>query len=274
MTILDKIVEDTRRRVERARREVPVSALEKRPFFHSPTLAFGDALRADGLAFITEIKKASPSKGVLRREYDVAEIARDYKLNGSTALSVLTEPTFFQGSLDHLALARQTVDLPILRKDFIVDPYQLVEARAYGADAVLLIASVLERRQLYDLHQAASELGLACLVELYDLSELDRVDFDQVRILGVNNRDLRTFEVDIDHSLRVFAHAPAEVTKISESGLRTARELAHLYRHGVHGVLIGETFMRAASPGEELRGLRTALEEVLREPRTPLRKVS
>jgi indole-3-glycerol phosphate synthase len=260
MNILETIVSETRALVGRRMATTPVRNLEERPFFHSPTLPLYPALRRRTLSFLSEIKKASPSKGVIRPHYDVQDIARQYKRHGAAALSVLTEPLFFKGALDHLARVRQVVDLPLLRKDFIVDPYQLYEARAYGADAVLLIAAVLDASALYDLHQAATELGLSCLVEIYDRAELDKVDFDQVKILGVNNRDLRTFEVDIDHSLRVFQHVPHDVVRVSESGLRTPQDLAHLRRSGIDAVLIGETFMRAASPGRALEALRTALE--------------
>jgi indole-3-glycerol phosphate synthase len=264
MTILDRIIDATRALVARRKDHVPMARLEEQPLFHAPTRPLAAALRqAEGLAFLAEIKQASPSKGVLRADFDPVEIARSYARHGAAALSVLTEPTFFQGSLDDLARVRQAVDLPLLRKDFIVDPYQLVEARAHGADAVLLIAAVLDRAQLHDLHQAATGLGLSCLVELYDPGELDRVDLDHVRILGVNNRDLRTFEVDVARSLRVFAHVPPGVVRVSESGLRGAAELAHLHRHGVDAVLIGETFMRAADPGAALGALKAELAAAL-----------
>lgn len=263
MTILDRIVEDTRSLVEKRKRNVPIRALEERPYFSGPTLPFASALRRDRLAILAELKKASPSKGLIRGEADFPDVARQYKLHGAAALSVLTEPLHFQGSLDDLAGIRQVVDLPLLRKDFIVDPYQLVEARAYGADAVLLIAAVLDRSQLYDLHQAAAELGLSCLVEVYELDELDKVDFDQVEVLGVNNRDLRTFDVNVDHSIDVFAHAPPGCVRVSESGLRTADDLAHLRRHEVDAVLIGETFMRARHPGRMLETLQRGVDDLL-----------
>ena len=263
MTILDRIVADTRALVARRKQRTPLADLEARPHFASPTLSLRDALRQDTLAIIAEIKRASPSKGVIRHDFQPVDIARQYKAAGASAVSVLTEPKHFQGSLDILARVRRTIDLPLLRKDFIVDPYQLVEARAYGADAVLLIAAVLDATELYDLHQAAHELGLDCLVEIYEPDELDKLDADQVQILGVNNRDLRTFEVDIDHSLRVFAEAPDHVVRVSESGLRTADDLAHLRRHGVDAVLIGETFMRADEPGHALEMLRRALAQRL-----------
>lgn len=255
MTILDKIVADTRDLVARRKQKIPVSSLKDFPYYQSPTLSFEAALRSRNLAIIAEIKKASPSKGVIRHDFDVQEIAREYKLNGASAISVLTEPDYFQGSLENLKLARQAVDLPLLRKDFIIDPYQVYEARAYGADGILLIAAVLEKNQLRDLHDAAASLGLSCLVEVYDIQELDRIDFDQVRILGVNNRNLHTFTVDIDHSLRVFEVAPVDLVRVSESGLRTAADLTHLRRNGIDAVLIGERFMQAREPGLMLRKL-------------------
>ncbi|MDX1547000.1 MAG: indole-3-glycerol phosphate synthase TrpC [Rhodothermales bacterium] len=263
MTILDRIVADVRARLDVRKRTVSRSTLEAAPFFAAPTRSLAGALRGDALAILAECKKASPSKGTIRNDFDVADLAQRYARAGAAAISVLTEPDHFQGHLDFLAAARRVVDVPLLRKDFIVDPYQLVEARAYGADAVLLIAAVLEAEQLRDLHAAADALGLDCLVEVYDPAELDRIDFGQVRILGVNNRDLRTFEVDVEHSLRVFERVPAHVVRVSESGLRTARELAHLRRHGVDAVLIGETFMRAADPGAALARLAAAVDDEL-----------
>ncbi len=263
MTILDRIVDDTRALIAKRKQAVPARVLEQRIASAGATRSLEAALRRDHLAILAEIKKASPSKGVIREDFDVPDLARQYEASGAAAVSVLTEPLHFQGSLDNLALARQVVDLPLLRKDFIVDPYQLLEARAFGADAVLLIAAVLSRDELFDLHQAAHELGLDCLVEVYERSEIDRLDFDQVKILGVNNRDLRTFEVDINHSPRVFEDAPADVVRVSESGLRAADDLAHLRRHGVDAVLIGETFMRAAEPGKTLRALQADVSSIL-----------
>lgn len=252
MTILDRIVAETRDVIVSRKQKITLKSLEDSVFFQAPTLRLEDALRGPHLNFIAEIKKASPSQGVIRPDFNVPEIALAYKRNRASAVSVLTEPKFFQGSLAYLEAARREIDLPLLRKDFIIDVYQLYEARAFGADAVLLIASVLDRVHLHELHAAASELGLSCLVEVYELDELDRIDFDQVRILGVNNRDLRTFTVDINRSLRVFAAAPNEVLRVSESGIRTPSDLAHLRLSGVDAALIGETFMRARDPGEAL----------------------
>lgn len=255
MTILDRIVDDVRGPLARRKQSTSLADLERRPLFDRAPLDLAEALRGDGLSVIAEIKKASPSKGVIRPDFEPEAFARQYEAHGAAAISVLTDPEHFQGSLDYLEAVRGVSSLPLLRKDFIIDPYQIVEARAYGADAVLLIAAVLERSQLYDLHQAADELGLSCLVELYDIRELDRVDFDQVRILGVNNRDLRTFEVDINHSLEVFRAAPDTVVRVSESGLSRPEDLAHIAEQGIDAALIGEAFMRAEKPGEALGDL-------------------
>lgn len=256
MTILDRIVGDTRKVVRDRRRTESMNRLEARAGFDRVPLSLDTALATEELSIISEIKKASPSKGLIRPNFDPVAIARQYERAGAAAISVLTEPLHFKGSIDYLARVREAVSIPLLRKDFIIDPYQLVEARAFGADAVLLIAAVLDRSQLTDLLQAASDLGLSALVEVYEAAELDRVDFDRVSILGVNNRDLRTFEVDIQHSLDVFTHVPDSVLRVSESGLSGAPELRHLYDHGMDAVLIGETFMRAEHPGHALSELK------------------
>lgn len=273
MSILHRIVADTRDLVSRSRQRTPLDALRDGRFFGSPTLPLAPSLQRDRLGFIAEIKRASPSKGVIRQNFDVRSIAVSYKHGGASAISVLTEPLHFQGSLENLAIVRQTVDLPVLRKDFIVDSYQLYEARAFGADAVLLIAAVLEAEQLKDLHAEATSLGLSCLVEVHDPAELDRIDFDQVKVLGVNNRDLNTFKVDVNHSLAVFCQVPDHVICVSESGLGDAFDLAHLQGNGVDAVLIGETFMRATDPGRALRGLRRDVESILDGRKAPLRRV-
>lgn len=262
MTILDRIVADTKELVASRKGETPIRRLEDRPGFARTPLPLEEALRAEGLSYVSEIKKASPSKGVIRPDFRPVDVARGYEEAGAAAVSVLTEPLHFQGSLEVLDLVRHAVSLPLLRKDFIVDVYQLFEARAYGADAVLLIAAVLDRIQLGDLLQASRELGLSALVEVYELRELDRIDFDEVSILGVNNRDLRTFEVDVAHSVRVFAHAPETVVKVSESGLSSAGELRYLVEHGIDAVLIGESFMRADDPGRALAELKRQVEMI------------
>ena len=260
MSILDQIVNDTRQAVQQRKTRVNVAHLEAEHYFDRQPLDFAAALESDQIEIISEIKKASPSKGVIREDYNPADIAKRYEDAGAAAISVLTEPFHFQGSLDHLVAVRRAASLPLLRKDFIVDVYQLFEARAFGADAVLLIAAVLDRVHLHDLVQAARELGLTALVEVYETRELDRIDFDEISILGVNNRDLRTFEVDVDHSLRVFAEVPDGLVRVSESGISSARELVYLRENGVDAALIGETFMRAENPGDELSRLREEME--------------
>ena len=256
-TILDQILDDTRRLVAERKAVTPAAALEKRPAFHAPTLSLARALRRpDGPAYIAECKRASPSEGVIRPEYQPVEIARAYKQAAASALSVLTEPTHFQGSLDHLAAIRHAVDLPLLRKDFVVDAYQLVEARAYGADAVLLIAAALDARQLHDLLDAARDLDLGVLVEVHADDELEKLDLDRVDVLGVNSRDLQTFEVDLSRAERIFAALPDRIVRVAESGIRTAEDAARLRGYGADAFLVGTHFMRQPDPGRALAALR------------------
>ena len=263
MTVLDRIVTDIKIVLERHKRLTPKHELEAAIQTARPVRDFESALTGPELAVIAEIKRRSPSKGLLRDPFDVQALAKDYTAAGANAISVLTEEDHFGGALSHLALAAANSNCPLLRKDFIIDPYQLYQARARGADAVLLIAAILEASLLKDLLSLAAELNLASLVEVYDPTELDKIDFDQVSILGVNNRDLHTFEVDIDHSLKVFELVGSEVIKVSESGLRTPVDLAYLHRQGVDAVLIGETFMRSENPGVSLRSLREMTATIL-----------
>ena len=256
-TILDQILADTRALVAERKAVTPAAALERRPAFHAPTLSLARALRRpDGPAYVAECKRASPSEGVIRAEYHPAQTARAYKQAAAAAVSVLTEPTHFQGSLEHLAAVRHAVDLPVLRKDFVVDAYQLVEARAYGADAVLLIVAALDRAQLHDLLDAARDLGLGTLVEVHGEAELDGLDLDRVDVLGANSRDLRTFEVDLDRAGRVFAGLPARVVRVAESGIRTADAAARLRDAGADAFLVGTHLMRSPDPGRALAALR------------------
>ena len=263
-TILDDIIADTRELVARRKKETPIAELEERPFYDDrEPLSLVDALQERGMSFLAEVKKASPSTGTIRDDFDPAWIAQQYANNDAAAISVLTEPQHFQGSLEHLAWIRAHVpDVPLLRKDFIVDPYQLVESRAVGADAVLLIATALDPGQLSELHAAATELGLSCLVEVYSAADLEKIDWDQVRVLGVNNRDLTTFEVDIENSLRIFDQVPRSVGRVAESGLSDPETLVRLREAGVNGVLIGEHFMRAENPGTALSDLRDQAREI------------
>ncbi len=258
-TILDDLVAGAVSETARRRRNITLSDLEDH--FGPDPQSLRAALAVDGLSIIAEAKKASPSHGLIRAAFDPAAIALEYQEAGAAAVSVLTEPIQFQGSLNDLREARESCQLPLLRKDFIVDEYQLFEARAYGADAALLIATVLDRHHLSDLLQAADALGLECLVELYDAAELDRLDFDLVRMVGANNRDLRTFTVDRERAPAILASVPTSAIRIAESGLRTAEDLVFVQEHGIDAVLIGEAFMRCESPGA---GLAAMIEAVSR----------
>lgn len=263
MTILDTILDHTRAALAATMQAVPLADVERSITAPPPGRRFSDALRGDTLAFIAESKKRSPSKGLLREAYNAAANARAYDAAGAAALSILTEPAFFDGHPDHLHAARAATHLPLLRKDFVVHPYQVAEARAWGADAVLLIASALDAALLTDLQAAADAYGVDVLLEVHDEADLDKIDWARARVVGVNNRDLRTFEVDVTRAPRVFAHLPAPVVRVAESGLRDASTLASLRRAGTDAVLIGETFMRAPDPGAALAALRAEVETLL-----------
>ena len=211
--------------------------------------------RTDRVNVIAECKRRSPSKGVLRAEYDPVAIARDCAATGAAALSILTEPTFFDGSLEHLAAVRGAVEVPLLRKDFIVSEYQLLEAKAAGADAVLLIVAALQTFELRSLAGRAAEYGLDALVEVHSADELQIAVDAGARIIGVNNRNLRTLEVDVHASERLIERMPRDVIAVSESGLRTAADLARLGRLGYHAFLVGEHLMTAPDPGAALARL-------------------
>jgi len=255
--LLRTIVAATERVVETRRGREPQAALERRAAAARPRGAdFEAALgAADRVNVIAECKRRSPSKGVLAAEYDPVRIARQYEEGGAAAISVLTEPTFFDGALDHLAAIRSSVVLPLLRKDFIVDQYQLFEARAAGADAVLLIVAALDQIQLTALQQRARDLELAVLVEVHNEVELVRAVDSGARVIGVNNRNLRTLEVDVSASDRMAARIPRDVIAVSESGLKSRDELAHLAAAGYRAFLIGERFMIDPDPAGAIRRL-------------------
>ena len=259
--LLEAIVAATRARVAAQREREPRSALETRAATRVPDgtafrAAIGDRSR---LNIIAECKRRSPSRGVLRTGYDPVAIARAYAEAGAAALSLLTEPMFFDGSLDHLAQVRDAVSIPLLRKDFIVDEYQLLEARACGADAILLIVAALDDAELVGLRRTATEHGLATLVEVHDAEEVTRALDAGADIIGVNNRNLRTLDVDPRASEVCAACIPEHVIAVSESGLKTAADLERLHALGYRAFLIGERFMTAAEPGAALSELRAAL---------------
>jgi indole-3-glycerol phosphate synthase len=256
-TILDRIVETKWQEIAAARARLPETELERRLGDALPTRGFAAALRAPGeVRVIAEVKKASPSAGVIRADFDPVTIARAYERHGAACLSVLTDESYFQGSLDHLTAVRAAVKRPVLRKDFVLDRYQLLEARVAGADAALLIAEILPGDRLAALHREATALGLDVLVELHDADQLPRVIACGATLVGINNRDLRTFETRLDHTLDLMPRVPAGAAVVSESGIRTHADLRRLADAGVQAVLVGESLMRSPDVGAALDALR------------------
>jgi indole-3-glycerol phosphate synthase len=255
-TYLDKILERTRVRVELDRRERPFEELDRESRNAGWTRDFVGAIRAEGMSLIAEFKRRSPSKGVIRADVDPADVADAYERGGARALSVLTEPEFFSGSLDDLAKGRGATTLPVLRKDFVIDLYQIVEARAGGADAVLLIVAALPDPALFaELADAAAHYGLAALVEVHSERELDAAFEDEPGVVGVNQRDLRTFDVDKDLAIHLRHRIPPEVPVVAESGIVTRADVEALEEAGVEGMLVGETLMRAGDPARAAQEL-------------------
>jgi len=248
--MLDKIVATKRIEVERAKAALPLMELRKQladvPAVHD---FFGALSGGPPIKLIAEVKKASPSKGVIRSDFDPVAIARTYEVHGASCLSVLTDEPYFQGSLDILRQVRAAVNLPILRKDFILDTYQLVEARVAGADAVLLIAECLDDCALRKLHNEAIELGLTPLVEFYDAANLDRVLAAGASLIGVNNRDLRSFEVDLGHTIRLRQKVPLDCIFVGESGIETRDDVLRYEAAGIDAILVGESLMRQPDIG-------------------------
>jgi indole-3-glycerol phosphate synthase len=245
VSVLDRIVADTREEVERRRESVPLASLEAALADRPAQRPFSEALTRPGISVIAEHKRRSPSKGLIREGATVDDIVRAYERGGATALSVLTEPFHFAGSLDDLREARAAASLPILRKDFVVDPYQLYEAAVAGADAVLLIVAALHPDDLDALHREARALDLDVLVEVHDERELEVALGVEADVLGINNRDLSDFSVDIERTYALLSDVPAGKTVVSESGFSSRDQLDELERVGVDAVLIGETLMRA-----------------------------
>jgi len=243
-TILDQIVATKRSELAVAYAARPIERLRADAAAALPPLDFLAALSAAGpVALIAEVKKASPSKGVIRHDFDPVGIARIYQRHGAACLSVLTDEQYFRGSLDYLRQIRATVDLPLLRKDFILDEYQLLEARAAGADAVLLIAECLDADLLNTLLEQTHALGMAALVEFYEPDNLPRVLDSGARLIGVNNRDLRTFQTDLEHTIRMRGHIPTDRLLVGESGIHTHDDVQRLAGAGVDAILVGESLM-------------------------------
>jgi len=249
-TILDQIVATKRGEIERAKAERPLEELRARVAEAPQVRDFFSPLAAGGaIKLIAEVKKASPSKGVIRADFDPVAIARTYETHGATCLSVLTDEPYFQGSLEIMRSVRAAVGIPVLRKDFILDSYQLVEARAAGADAVLLIAECLDDCNLRKLHNEALELGMTPLVEIYEPQNLDRALAAGATLIGVNNRDLKTFEVDLGHTIRLRERVPLDCVFVGESGIHSRADVVRLQEAGVDAMLVGESLMREADIG-------------------------
>jgi indole-3-glycerol phosphate synthase len=250
ITILENIVASKRLEVDRARKHLPLAHLEARLAAAPPLRDFHSALAGRGpIRLIAEIKKASPSAQVIRPDFDPVAIAQTYQQHGASCLSVLTDNPFFRGRLHDLASVRATTDIPLLRKDFLIDDYQVVEARLAGADAVLLIAEILEDALLGRLLERAKALGMAALVEFHDSANLGRVLASGADLIGINNRDLRNFGTDLEHTLRLRDLMPPDVVLVSESGIRNRRDVERLEAAGVSAMLVGESLMRAPDVG-------------------------
>lgn len=259
--ILDKLVEATRRRIEVQKKELPITELRRQ----AEELAAGKSrsefmfeqtLKADDIHFICEVKKASPSKGLISPDFPYVQIAKDYEKAGADCISVLTETDYFLGSDDYFREIRKEVRLPMLRKDFTVDPYMIYQAKVMGADCVLLICAVLEQECLREYRQICDSLGMTALVETHDEKEVQEAVEAGARVLGVNNRNLKTFEVDLTTSERLRRLVPEEILFVAESGIRDAKDIDVLRKARVNGVLIGETLMRSSDKAAMLRELR------------------
>lgn len=257
--ILNRIVAVKREELALARGRIPLEALRADAESRVLTRDFEASLRqriaAGGSAVIAEIKKASPSRGVIRERFEPAEIAQSYAEHGATCLSVLTDRSFFQGRPDYLKHARASCHLPVLRKDFTIDPYQIYESRALGADAILLIAACLDDAQLREFEAIARSLFMAVLVEVHDAAELERALALRTPLLGINNRNLRSFEVSLDTTLDLLPRVPKDRLLVTESGIHTRADVLRMESAGVHAFLVGEAFMRAPDPGAAMAQL-------------------
>ena len=256
MNQLNKIIEITKETVKKSLSSRPIASLEddfekfkKRNF----KKAISTMVANEETAIIAEIKKASPSRGLIRKDFDPQKIAEEYELNGAACLSILTDEPFFQGKLEYLETVRTTCDLPILRKDFMIDPYQIYETKAYGGDCVLLIMAALDKVQLSDFFQLADELNLDILIEVHSEAELIDALVMNPKLLGINNRDLTTFDVDKNLSIRLSKQIPSDITVISESGISKREDILSCKEHGIHSFLIGESLMKEQSPGKALK---------------------
>ena len=260
--ILDEIAVKTKERIEARKREYPLAEIRAaaKDMDINTGFPFEKALARPGMSFICEVKKASPSKGVIAERFPYVEIGREYENAGADAMSILTEPFYFQGSNDYLTAIRREVSIPLLRKDFTVDEYMLYEAKEIGADAVLLICAILSQTQLEEYAGIARDLGLSALVEAHDEQEIQMALKAGAKIVGVNNRNLKDFTVDISNSIRLRELVPGNILFVSESGMKTRADIARLEENGTNAVLIGETFMRSDDKAGMLRELRGSVQ--------------
>jgi indole-3-glycerol phosphate synthase len=255
--ILDRIVSDNLKELEDKKRRLPVTRLQQMASEQPPALSLASALQGNGIRLIAEIKKASPSRGVIRSDFDPVEIAKIYADNGAAAISVLTETRHFQGSIDHLNNIRRALSnkLPLLRKDFIVDPYQIYESRAYGADSLLLIVAILKRQMLQELLNLSHEMNMSCLVEVHNEAEVEMAVESGAKIIGINNRDLNTFNMDMSTTGKLRPLIPRDRIVVSESGIKNRGDIEELRRAGADAVLIGEYLMSASDIAVRMREL-------------------
>ena len=254
--VLEKIIAEKHREIEAARRERPFESLAERLAAAPPVRDFAAALRSGtGTRVIAEIKKASPSAGLIRADFDPVAIAQAYASGGAACISVLTDRKFFQGSLDDLVAVRSAVPVPLLRKDFLLDKYQVLEARIAGADCILLIAECLDDCRLRELYFYAGELGMESLIEIYEPDNLDRILKLAPALVGINNRNLRTFVTDLQHSIALRPRVPDDCVLVSESGIDSRQDVKRLEHAGIRAVLVGETLMRSGNIGKKLREL-------------------
>ncbi|WP_103327204.1 indole-3-glycerol phosphate synthase TrpC [Bacteroidetes bacterium endosymbiont of Geopemphigus sp.] len=249
MNTLEKIIATKKKKIAEDRQKYPVQTLEKSPYFQRRCYSLCRKLKESTTGIIAEFKRASPSKGIINDKVSVEEVAKGYEQAGASGMSVLTDRTYFNGQDQDLIGARRSVCLPLLRKDFIIDEYQIIAAKSLGADLILLIAEALSKKKLEELAHLARELGLEVLMELHSEKELDKVNED-LNLIGINNRDLKTFSVDIERSAELVKKLPERFIKISESGLSDPSRIVYLQQEGFKGFLIGENFMQSADPGK------------------------
>lgn len=260
MNILDKIVADKRKEVDLKKSLIPVSQLEQSVLYGRKTISLATALRNSSSGIIAEHKRRSPSKSVINQKLNVQDVARGYEDAGVCGMSVLTDGKYFGGSLDDLLLARSVTKFPLLRKEFIIDEYQILEARAHGADVILLIAAILSKAEIKNLSETAKSLGLDVLLEVHNEEELHKSIMPSLDMLGVNNRNLKTFEVSLETSKSLSKLIPDEFVKVSESGISTIEAIQDLKQYGYQGFLIGENFMKTDNPGKHATEFIKALE--------------